>query len=100
MHHYDNKKRGRRNAFFYSLCIILIYGIPTTALTLIFGDTTCIKFPINPVTNLFFFAIFIAFALSFFGLFEITLPSSWSTHTDKLAVKAVTLVYFSWRLPW
>jgi thiol:disulfide interchange protein DsbD len=94
MHHYDNKKRGRRNALFYSLCIILIYGIPTTALTLIFGDTTLYKISINPVTNLFFFAIFIVFALSFFGLFEITLPSSWSTHTDKLAGKGGYLGIF------
>ncbi len=87
MHHYGSKKQGRKNALFYSLCIILIYGIPTTALTLIFGDTTLYKISVNPFTNLFFFAIFIAFALSFFGLFEITLPSSWSTGTDKLASK-------------
>jgi cytochrome c biogenesis protein CcdA/thioredoxin-related protein len=87
MHHYGSRRQGRRNAFFYSLSIILIYGIPTTLLTLIFGDTTLYKISVNPVTNLFFFAIFIAFALSFFGLFEITLPSSWSTRTDKLAGK-------------
>jgi len=87
MHHYGSKKQGRKNALFYSLCIILIYGIPTTALTLIFGDTALYKISINPITNLLFFAIFILFALSFFGLFEITLPSSWSTQTDKLASK-------------
>ena len=87
MHHYGSKKQGLKNALFYSLCIILIYGIPTTALTLIFGNTTLYKISINPITNLLFFAIFIAFALSFFGLFEITLPSSWSTRTDKLATK-------------
>jgi thiol:disulfide interchange protein DsbD len=56
-------------------------------LTLIFGDTTLYKISIHPVTNLLFFAIFIVFALSFFGLFDITLPSSWSTRTDKLAGK-------------
>lgn len=87
MHHYGSKKQGRKNALFYSLCIILIYGIPATALTLIFGDTTLYKISINPITNLLFFAIFVVFALSFFGLFEITLPSSWSTQTDKLAAK-------------
>lgn len=87
MHHYGSKKQGRKNALFYSLCIILIYGIPTTLLTLIFGDTALYKISINPVTNLIFFTIFIVFALSFFGLFEITLPSSWSTKTDKLAGK-------------
>jgi thiol:disulfide interchange protein len=87
MHHYGSKKQGRKNALFYSLCIILIYGIPTTLLTLIFGDTALYKISINPITNLLFFAIFIIFALSFFGLFEIMLPSSWSTQTDKLAAK-------------
>ena len=87
MHRYGSRKQGIKSAFLYSLFIILIYGIPTTALTLIFGETTLYKISINPITNLFFFAIFIAFALSFFGLFEITLPASWSTRTDKLAGK-------------
>ena len=87
MHHYGSRKQGIKNALFYSLSIILIYGIPTTALTLIFGNTTLYKISVNPVTNIFFFAIFIAFAISFFGVFEITLPSSWSTHTDKMAGK-------------
>jgi thiol:disulfide interchange protein DsbD len=87
MHRYGTRKRGIKNAFIYSLFIILIYGIPTTALTLIFGETILYRISIHPVTNLIFFAIFIAFALSFFGLFEITLPSSWSTRTDKLAGK-------------
>jgi thiol:disulfide interchange protein DsbD len=87
MHHYGGRKQGIKNALLYSLSIILIYGIPATLLTLIFGDTTLYKISVNPVTNLIFFAIFIAFALSFFGLFEITLPSSWSTHTDKLSAR-------------
>ncbi len=87
MHRYGSRKQGIKSAFMYSLFIILIYGIPTTALTLIFGETTLYKISINPITNLFFFTIFIVFALSFFGLFEITLPASWSTRTDKLAGK-------------
>ncbi|MEP6466283.1 MAG: cytochrome c biogenesis protein CcdA [Parafilimonas sp.] len=87
MHHYGSRKQGIKNALLYSLSIILIYGIPTTALTLIFGNTTLYKISVNPVTNMLFFAIFIAFAISFFGVFEITLPSSWSTRTDKLAGK-------------
>jgi thiol:disulfide interchange protein DsbD len=94
MHHYGSRKQGIKNAFIYSLFIILIYGIPTTALTLMFGETTLYRISIHPVTNLFFFAIFIVFALSFFGLFEITLPSSWSTRTDKLAGKGGYLGLF------
>jgi thiol:disulfide interchange protein DsbD len=87
MHHYGSRKQGIKNALLYSLCIILIYGIPTTVLTLIFGNTTLYRISVSPITNLLFFAIFILFAISFFGVFEVTLPSSWSTHTDKLAGK-------------
>lgn len=94
MHRYGSRKQGIKSALIYSLFIILIYGVPTTALTLIFGETTLYKISINPITNLFFFAIFIAFALSFFGLFEITLPASWSTRTDKLAGKSGYLGLF------
>ncbi len=94
MHRYGSRKQGIKSALIYSLFIILIYGIPTTALTLIFGETTLYKISINPITNLFFFAIFIAFAISFFGLFEVTLPASWSTKTDKLAGKGGYLGLF------
>ena len=87
MHHYGSKKQGIKNALLYSLCIILIYGIPTTLLTLIFGDTILYRISVSPVTNLIFFSIFIIFAVSFFGLFEITLPSAWANKTDKLAGK-------------
>lgn len=94
LHRYGSRREGVKSALIYSLFIILIYGIPTTALTLLFGETTLYKISIHPVTNLIFFAIFIAFALSFFGLFEITLPSSWSTKTDKLAGKGGYLGLF------
>ena len=66
----------------------MIYGVPTTTADFDFwGNSILYKISINPITNLIFFSIFIAFALSFFGLFEVTLPSSWSTKTDKLAGK-------------
>lgn len=84
---HKNRSQGIRDALFYSLSIILIYGIPTTLLTLAFGDDALYRISVNPVTNLLFFAIFILFALSFFGLFEITLPSSWANKTDQAAGK-------------
>ncbi len=87
LNRYGSRRQGVKSALIYSLFIILIYGIPTTALTLIFGESTLYKISVNPITNLIFFSIFIAFAISFFGLFEVTLPSSWSTKTDKLAGK-------------
>ncbi|MGI8951507.1 MAG: protein-disulfide reductase DsbD family protein [Chitinophagaceae bacterium] len=84
---HKSHSQGIRDALIYSLSIILIYGIPTTALTLAFGNGTLYKISINPITNLLFFAIFIIFALSFFGLFEITLPSSWANKTDAASGK-------------
>lgn len=95
MHHFGSRKQGIKNALVYSLCIILIYGIPTTLLTMFFGDTILYRISVHPVTNLLFFAIFVIFAISFFGLFEITLPSSWATKTDKLAgKKGYTGIFF------
>ncbi|MBS1747134.1 MAG: thioredoxin family protein [Bacteroidetes bacterium] len=95
MHHFGSRKQGIKNALVYSLCIILIYGIPTTLLTMFFGDTILYRISVHPVTNLLFFTIFVVFAISFFGLFEITLPSSWATKTDKLAgKKGYTGIFF------
>jgi thiol:disulfide interchange protein DsbD len=77
--------QGLRNATWYSLCIILIYTIPTLILTLIFGDKTLYNISTHPVSNLLFFTIFIIFAISFFGAFDISLPYSWANKTDEKA---------------
>jgi thiol:disulfide interchange protein DsbD len=65
----------------------LIYTIPTLLLTLIFGGNALYNLSTHPVTNLLFFAIFILFAISFFGAFDITLPNSWANKTDEKAGK-------------
>ena len=69
-----SRSQGLRNAIWYSLSIILIYTIPTIILTLLFGDKTLYNISTHPVSNLLFFAIFIIFAISFFGAFDISLP--------------------------
>ncbi|MDA3613979.1 protein-disulfide reductase DsbD family protein [Polluticaenibacter yanchengensis] len=81
------KKEGVKKAWMYALSIILIYTIPTLILTLIFGDKFLYTVSSHPVTNLFFFAIFIVFAISFFGGFELQLPSSWANKADQNAGK-------------
>ena len=81
------KPEGIRNAWLYGLSIILIYTIPTLIFTLIFGDKFLYQLSTHPITNLLFFAIFIVFALSFFGAFELTLPSSWAGKADEKAGK-------------
>jgi thiol:disulfide interchange protein len=78
---------GLRNALWYSLSIILIYTIPTIILTLLFGDKALYNISTHPVSNLLFFAIFIIFAISFFGAFDISLPNSWANKSDEKAGK-------------
>jgi thiol:disulfide interchange protein len=73
----QDRKQGVFNAMMYGLFIFLIY----TAITIPFHFVDNAKSEVfnnistNVWLNLFFFAIFVFFALSFFGLFEITLPS-------------------------
>ncbi len=82
-----SRPEGLRNAVWYSLSIILIYTIPTLILTMIFGDKILYTISTHPISNLLFFAIFIIFAISFFGAFELTLPNSWANKADQQAGK-------------
>jgi thiol:disulfide interchange protein DsbD len=82
-----SKGEGIRNAVWYSLCIILIYTIPTLILTLIFGDKVLYTISTHPFSNLMFFVIFIVFAISFFGAFDLTLPNKWANKSDEKAGK-------------
>ena len=68
----------------YGLFIVLIYlslSLPFYFLENI-NPEILNQISTNPILNFIFFAIFIAFALSLFGLFDITLPSSWSNTVD------------------
>jgi len=79
--------QGVKNAWIYAFCIVLIYTVPTLLLTLAFGDKFLYQLSTHPVTNLVFFAIFLVFAISFFGAFELSLPSSWAGKADEKAGK-------------
>jgi len=83
----ETKQAGWRNALWYSISIVLIYTIPTLLLTLIFGDSILYRISVSPVSNLLFFLIFLIFAISFFGAFEISLPNSWANKADRKAGK-------------
>jgi thiol:disulfide interchange protein DsbD len=90
-----SRAQGIRNAVWYSLSIILIYSIPTLLLTMAFGDKALYTLSTHPVTNLLFFAIFIVFAISFFGAFELELPNSWANKADEKAGKGgLTGIFF------
>lgn len=79
------KVEGRRNAIAYALSIIIIFTVIGFAVTLIFGPAALNNLATNWVANLVFFALFVAFGLSFLGAFEIALPGSWSSKSDSKA---------------
>ncbi len=82
-----NRRRGIRNALFYGLSIIVIYTLIGSIVAPFMGPEVANELATNWVPNLIFFTVFVVFALSFFGLFEITLPSSWVNKADQQADK-------------
>jgi thiol:disulfide interchange protein DsbD len=79
-----SRSKGIANAFLYGFFIFLIYILISVPFYFLQGNNANILNAIstNIWLNLFFAAVFIAFALSFFGLFEITLPSRFSNTVD------------------
>ncbi|HQV00767.1 MAG TPA: cytochrome c biogenesis protein CcdA, partial [Bacteroidia bacterium] len=74
---------GLRNAFIYALSIIVIYVLLGLLITILFGSDALNDLASNGYMNMIFFVVFVIFALSFFGAFEIVLPSSWVNKADQ-----------------
>lgn len=79
------KGGGRKDAILYGISIIVLYVGLGLLVTLLFGASALNELSTNAIVNIFFFLLLVVFALSFFGLFEITLPDSWSTALDNKA---------------
>ena len=79
------KGGGIKDAVLYGISIVIIYVGLGLLITVVFGASALNALSTNAIVNLFFFALLVVFALSFFGLFEITLPDSWSTALDSKA---------------
>ena len=79
------KGGGLKDAVLYGLSIIILYVGLGLLVTILFGASALNDLSTNAVVNIIFFLILVIFALSFFGLFEITLPDSWSTALDSKA---------------
>ena len=79
------KGGGLKDAILYGLSIVILYVGLGLLVTVIFGASALNELSTNAVVNIVFFLILVIFALSFFGLFEITLPDSWSTALDSKA---------------
>lgn len=80
-----DKKKGIRDAWTYGASIVVIYVTLGLAITLIFGASALNALSTNAVFNILFCLMLVVFAASFFGAFEITLPSKWSTAVDSKA---------------
>ncbi|HAQ19533.1 MAG TPA: disulfide bond formation protein DsbD [Prolixibacteraceae bacterium] len=71
----ESKLKSKINAAFYGFSIIAIYTIVGTLVAVIFGPGAANWLSTHWLPNLIFFAVFVIFAFSFFGMFEIVLPS-------------------------
>ena len=78
-------KRAKDKKKTYGVSIIVIYLALGLAITAIFGASSLNALATNAVFNIFFFLLLVVFALSFFGWFELTLPSSWTNKVDNKA---------------
>jgi len=81
------KAAGIRNAMIYGLSIIVIYVFLGILVTWAFGADSLNALSTNVWFNIIFFLILVIFAISFFGAFELVLPSSWGTKVDAQADK-------------
>ena len=96
------EKGGRFKALMYGIFIVLLYTVPISVvigLTWLLGGDTVTADIFNWLSthwlpNIIFFVIFMVFAASFFGAFEITLPSSWTTKADSKSDKGGLLGVF------
>lgn len=84
-----DKKKGRINALMYGFFIVLIYVLISLPFHIFQSLSPDIFYEIstNPYLNIFFFVIFIVFAISFLGAFEITMPSSLANKVDNASNK-------------
>lgn len=89
-----NRAKGIANAIIYGVAIIVLYTLLGLLVTVVFGSDALNAFSTNPYVNLAFFVLLVVFAISFFGAFEITLPSSWVNKSDQASDKGGILGIF------
>ena len=82
-----SKLQARIQAFIYGGSIILIYTLIGTLVALTLGADFANWISTHWIPNVLFFIVFVVFAFSFFGAFEIVLPGSWGNQTDRFADK-------------
>lgn len=90
----NSRSQGIFKALIYGLSIIVIFVGLAFITSRFLGPSALNEFSTNPWVNIGFFIIFVVFAISFFGAFEITLPAKWANYTDKQADKGGYLGIF------
>lgn len=88
----NNKAKGIRDAWTYGASIVVIYVTLGLAITLIFGASALNALSTNAIFNILFCLMLVVFAASFFGAFELTLPSKWSNAVDSKAEATTGLI--------
>ena len=94
MHGSNNKRKNRRQAWFFGFSIVFIFAVLGAILSAFFGPEALNLIGTHGIPNLIFFAIFIIFSLSFFGLFEIKMPEKWINKSDEQADKGGLMAPF------
>jgi len=87
-----DKKKGIRDAWTYGASIVVIYVALGLAITLVFGASALNALSTNAIFNILFFLMLVIFAASFFGAFEIRLPSKWGNAVDSKAESTTGLL--------
>lgn len=87
-----NRRKGIRDAITYGVSIVVIYVALGLIITALFGANALNDLSTNAVFNILFFLMLVVFAASFFGGFEITLPSKWGDAVDSKAEKTTGLL--------
>lgn len=78
-----DRKKAIREAITYGVSIVVIYVALGLIVSLLFGASALNALSTNAIFNILFCLLLVVFAASFFGAFEITLPSSWSNKIDQ-----------------
>lgn len=87
-----DKKKGIRDAWTYGASIVVIYVTLGIVITAVFGASALNALSTNAVFNILFFLMLVVFAASFFGAFEIRLPSKWTSSVDNKAESTTGLL--------
>jgi len=90
----ENKRKGRRQAWFFGFSIVFLFAVLGAILAAFLGPEALYVMGTHWIPNLIFFIIFFIFALSFFGLFEIKMPEKWINSSDEQADKGGLLAPF------